>query len=107
MARMRYGVYHELEDQADELIRQSLVGVTKHSEKSDLLTPWKMADRHRREVMVSSGTPDIAVRSGMFHRVANRGRPDLNSRDGLARANRMSSGPTTRNGLGRENDSAE
>ena len=56
MARMRYGVYHELEDQADELIRQSLVGVTKHSEKSDLLTPWKMADRHRREVMVSSGT---------------------------------------------------
>ena len=84
---MRYGTNRELEEQADALIKESLQGVTSHREKSDILTPWKWADRHRREVYTSSGTPDESIRKGMFGRVANRGRPDLNSRDGLARTN--------------------
>ena len=92
MARMRYGVYRTLEDQADAIIKESLKGVTSHREKSDILTPWKNADRHRREVYTSLGVPDESIRKGMFGRAANRARPDLNSRDGLARSNRMSSG---------------
>lgn len=59
--------------------------MTKHSEKSDILTPWKEAERYRREVYVASGSPEKAVRSGMFHRVTNPSKPELNSRDGLAR----------------------
>jgi len=82
---MRYGVYRTLEDQANALIRDSLQGVTSHKEKSDILTPWKDADRHRREVYTSQGVPDESIRKGMFGRVLNRARPDLNSRDGLAR----------------------
>ena len=39
----------------------------------------------------AAGFPDASVRSGMFHRVANQTRPDLNSRDGIARANRGTS----------------
>lgn len=84
-----------LEDAADALIKESLKGVFSHKEKSDILTPWKSSDRHRREVYVSVGFPDASVRKGMFHRVANRSRPDLNSRDGLARSNRISSSLTT------------
>ena len=95
MGRMRYGRNPALEDAADALIKESLKGVFSHKEKSDILTPWKEADRHRREVYTSVGFPDAAVRKGMFHRVANRTRPDLNSRDGLARSNRISSSLTT------------
>lgn len=83
---MRYGVHRPLEDQANEILRTALKGVTKHSEKADILTPWKEAERHRREVYPSSGTPDPSVRSGMFHRRTNSARPELNSRDGLAGA---------------------
>jgi hypothetical protein len=89
MARMRFGVHRALEREADRLIRESLKDVRRPSE-IDVMTPWKSADRKRREIMVSSGTPDASIRSGMFHRSANRGRPDLNARDGIAR----SSGPT-------------
>jgi len=97
MARMRYGTNKALEEQADALIKESLQGVTSHKEKSDILTPWKWADRHRREVYTAQGTPDESIRKGMFHRVANRARPDLNSRDGLARANRNLSRTNDRN----------
>ena len=91
MGRMHYGRHSPLEDAADALIKESLKGVFSHREKSDILTPWKDADRHRREVYTAVGFPDASVRSGMFHRVANPTRPDLNSRDGIARANRGSS----------------
>ena len=90
MSRMSFGVHARLEAEADRLIKESLKGVTKHSEKADLLTPWKMSERYRREVYVVSGTPEAATRSGMFHRVANKTRPDMNSRDGICRANKMS-----------------
>ena len=92
---MRYGVARLLEDEADRLIHESLKGVTSRKAKSDILTPWKEADRHRREVYVSAGVPDESMRRGMFGRVANRQRPDLNSRDGLARANRISGSLST------------
>lgn len=91
MGRQHFGVHRSLEDEADRLIKESLRGVTSHKAKSDILTPWKEAERHRREVYTTAGVPDESVRKGMFGRVANRTRPDLNSRDGLARANRFSS----------------
>lgn len=91
MSRMRYGRYSPLEDEADRLIKESLKGVTSHEAKSDILTPWKQAERLRREVYVQQGFPDVSVRKGMFNRVANKGNPSLNSRDGLARSNRTSS----------------
>jgi hypothetical protein len=86
MGRMKYGVSAALEEEANRLIRNSLVGVTRHCEKSDILTPWKEAERYRREVYVASGSPDASVRKGMYHRVANTRNPGLNSRDGLAQA---------------------
>lgn len=86
MPPLRRGVHRPLEDEANRLIRESLQGVTKHSAKADILTPWKEADRHRREVYTSNGTPDPAIRKGMFHRVLNPAYPELNSRDGIARA---------------------
>ena len=90
MGRMSFGVHQRLEAEADRLIKESLRGVTKHSEKADLLTPWKAAERYRREIYVQSGVPEESVRKGMFGRVANKTRPDLNSRDGICRANKMS-----------------
>lgn len=86
MPPLRRGVHRPLEEEANRLIRESLKGVTKHSEKSDILTPWKEAERYRREVYVASGSPERAVRQGMFHRVTNPSKPELNSRDGIARA---------------------
>jgi hypothetical protein len=95
MARIHYGTHKELTAEADRLIRESLKGVTKHSEKKDILTPWKWQERLRREVYVRSGVPDASTRQGIFHRVLNRGRLDLNSRDGLARSSRgrLGAGP--------------
>lgn len=81
--RMRYGTHALLEAEADRLLKASMAGITKHSSKADILTPWKEADRKRREIYVPSGTPDPAHRQGMFHRALNRDRPHLNGRDGF------------------------
>lgn len=80
----RAGVNVDLEEVADELLRQSLVGVTSHEAKRDVLTPWKKRDRLRREVFNSTGVADPSVRRGMYHRSANPDYPELNSRDGVA-----------------------
>lgn len=89
MGFIRHGVHKQLEDAATEMIRKSLEGVTKYSDKADILTPWKEQDRKNREVYTESGTPDSAMRQGMFHRKHNAERPDLNSRDGvISRAGR-------------------
>lgn len=85
MGRLRYGVHRPLEDEADRLIADSLKGVTKHSDKADILTPWKQDDRRKREVYMASGVPDRSLRQGMFHRAWNPKQQHLNSRDGLAR----------------------
>ena len=65
MGTIRRGVHRLLEDEANRLIKESLQGVTKHSEKADILTPWKEQARYRREVYVSTGVPDSAMRLGM------------------------------------------
>ena len=82
---LRRGVHANLEAEANRLIKESLAGVTSHSAKSDILTPWKETERHRREVYVADGVPDAATRRGMFYRSINPARPELNSRDGIAR----------------------
>lgn len=84
--RLRQGVWQGAEDYADEMIRRSLIGVTAYSAKSDILTPWKAMMREQREVFVASGTPDPAIRLGMYRRAGNPERPELQSRDGIARA---------------------
>jgi hypothetical protein len=100
--RMRFGIDPDLEDQADALLHDSLEGVFAHSAKNDILTPWKMKDRLRREVYLSGedeynkevlGQPDRSIRSGMFHRVRNLSRADLNSRDCIAPVHRVSRFP--------------
>lgn len=89
MGIIRHGVHKPLEEAANEILRASLAGITKYSEKSDILTPWKEQDRRNREVYTEAGAPDAAMRKGMFHRVHNPERPDLNSRDGvISRAGR-------------------
>lgn len=84
MSLIRYGVHRALEDEADRLIRESLVGVTSQAAKKDILTPWKEKDRREREVYTDTGTPDVSTRSGMYHRAYNPTMPHLNSRDGTA-----------------------
>jgi len=84
--RLRSGPWQAAEDYANELLRRSLEGVTSYSEKSDILTPWKMAMREQRDVLVASGTPDASYRLGMYHRALNTSNSELNSRLGIARA---------------------
>lgn len=85
MGIVRRGIHRPMEDEANRIIRESLIGVTKHSDKADILTPWKEQARYRREVYVQSGVPDESIRKGMFNRVVNPIKPELNSRDGIAR----------------------
>lgn len=80
--RLRHGVCHQLEEEADRLIAESLRGVSSRTEKSDILTAWKLEDRTTREVLTSTGFADPAVRKGMYHRAWNRKHGHLNSRDG-------------------------
>lgn len=90
--RLRHGVHAQLEEAATEIIRKSLEGVTSRSEKSDILTPWKMKDRLNREVSTSSGFADGALRRGMFHRAWNSEAQHLNSRDGMMPPRRIPTG---------------
>lgn len=86
LGRLRSGRYEDIEALADEMLRRSLVGVTRYADKADILTPWKQQMRQRREVLTSSGFPDAAIRQGLYRRAANATRPELNSRGGIARA---------------------
>lgn len=86
---VRSGVHLPLERAADELIMDSLKGVTSQEAKKDILTPWKEQDRRSREVYNMNGIAEPHIRRGMYHRVANPARPQLNSRDGVARATRV------------------
>jgi hypothetical protein len=91
MTTVRSGVFPPLEREADAIIFASTREQTSQAAKSDILTPWKQQDRLSREVYSRSGTVDAAIRSGMYHRAANRAKPYLNSRDGVAPAQRMES----------------
>jgi uncharacterized protein HemY len=76
---LRFGTHAPIEDLANEILREHLSGITKHSDKSDILTPWKEQARKSREVHVPSGSPDAALRRGDYHRAANLTSPHLNS----------------------------
>lgn len=82
MGQLHSGIHVQLEEAATELLRKSLEGVTSMSAKADILTPWKEMDRRRREVYTESGTPDGALRRGMYHRAWNSRSPHLNSVEG-------------------------
>jgi hypothetical protein len=77
---VRRGVHRPLEDAADRIIKESLVGTTSRTDKSDILTPWKAQSRRAREVLVPIA--DSTIRRGTFGRVLNTQRPELNSREG-------------------------
>lgn len=66
------------------MIKESLRGVTRHSDKKDILTPWKEMARYKREVYMREGVADPSIRRGMFNRAINTAKPELNSRDGFA-----------------------
>lgn len=89
MGAVHNGIHLPLETAANDLIFGSLKGVTSQTEKSDILTPWKEVDRRRREVLTSDGFPEAMIRRGMFKREANKAKPYLNSREGIARGTRM------------------
>lgn len=99
MTTVRSGVFPPLEREADAIIFAATRQETSQAAKSDILTPWKQQDRLSREVYSRGGTVDPAIRSGMYHRAANRAMPHLNSRDGHAPARRGdSSAPSFYNG---------
>lgn len=89
MARMRHGVHPQLEEEANSILRRSLALQKTMEERSDILTPAKESLRHRREVLVASGTPDPAIRQGIYGRRMNNRQTHLNSRDGKASAVRV------------------
>lgn len=97
MGRMRYGTHPLLEQEANRLLRESMRGITKHSDKADVLTPWKEKERRSREVYTSEGRPDGAMRRGVFHRALNSTMPHLNARDGAAPATRVPHSPSGAN----------
>jgi hypothetical protein len=96
--RLRHGTCRELEAQADEMIRESLKGVTSREAKSDILTPWKQQDRWDHEVYPAAGIADPAVRCGQFSRTWNSKYPHLNSRDGHYPVRRAQDGLDTYTG---------
>ena len=83
--RIRYGVDPELEAEADAILRQSFLDAPDPEAKAQILTPYMLQNRLRREVYVPGGTPDGAVRKGSFHRAVNRQYPHLNAAEGAAR----------------------
>lgn len=85
LGRIKYGTHLILEEAANEILFGHLRTITSREEKADVLTPWKEKNRISHEVYNVTGVPIPHVRNGMFHRVLNRSKPYLNSRDGLAR----------------------
>lgn len=81
--RLRHGVCHQLEEEADAILAEALSKITSREAKSDILTPWKLEDRTNREVLTSTGIADPAVRLGMYRRAWNPKHSHLNSRDGF------------------------
>ena len=91
--RQKFGTFALVEDVADELIRKSLIGVTRYKDKADILTPWKQDMRQRREVYTADGVADARVRRGMYHRALNSANPELNARDGVYRPRASGASP--------------
>lgn len=90
--RVHSGTNAQLEAYADQLIKDSLEGVTSREAKSDIITPWKQKHRDLHEILSRSGAAiDPAIIRGTFSKAWNATAPHLNSREGAARAPRMPS----------------
>ena len=98
---MRHGPNPILEAEANRILKEAMRGDTAHSSKKDILTPWKEADRRSREVYVTSGVADPAIRRGVFGRAANPTSPHLNSIDGAAPSLGRTADVTRRSEAGR------
>lgn len=68
MGIIKYGVDHELEEQADKLLAESRRGITKHSQMKDFLSPSQLERREAREIGNRNGFPE----SYLFHGMAKR-----------------------------------
>lgn len=95
MGSMRFGVHKTLDDEASAIIRagQKRLDVPP-ADPSLFLTPAKEALRRRKEIFVSGGVPDAALRVGVYSRAMNPRQPHLNSRDGAAPPARESGSPS-------------
>lgn len=82
---MRFGTHPVLEAAANQILRDSMRGITSIAAKSDILTPKKERMRGEREVLSSTGVVEPTSRRGIYYRDANPSRPDLNSREGVMR----------------------
>lgn len=87
MGRLRFGVHRGLEEEANRLLAVSLQGQSL-TERRDVLTHHQETLRRRREVFVSTGTPDPAIRSGIYGRASNSVLSHLNS-PGIVTASRL------------------
>lgn len=76
------GINYDLEAQANELLRQGRIGVTKLSEKKDYFTEEQLTLRQNREVSNGHGFPEAHIMSGLYHRAYN---PLAGKRPGRAR----------------------
>lgn len=83
MAPLRFGVAPHLEAEANRIIKESLQGKTRFSDKLDILTPWKDRMRHEREIYNATGVAEPQLRQGIYNRAANPDQPHLNSNDGV------------------------
>ncbi|MGW1436924.1 DUF7236 family protein [Streptomyces griseus] len=84
-ARVRHGVDPELEAEADALLKESFLERPDPEAKALILTRYMLLNRLRREVYVSGGTPDGAVRRGSFNRRMNAKYLHLNATEGASR----------------------
>lgn len=94
---IQQGVNAQLEEAADQFIKDSFTHHPDADAKALILTRWMLATRLRREVYTTDGTPDAAVRRGLFHRAYNPAHPHLNAVEGVAarpkRFQHMNNGP--------------
>lgn len=91
MSRIRYGVNVELEEAADELIKQSFQDTPDPEAKALILTKYMLDNRLKREVYTNDGVPDGAIRRGSFHRALNTRSLYLNASEGVTRPRRLPS----------------
>lgn len=71
LGRVICGVDYQLEQQANDLLRESRRGVTALSAKKDYFTEEQMANRLQHEVYNANGVPDSHIMSGLFRRSYN------------------------------------
>lgn len=71
MTSIMSGTNYELEAAANELLRQSRVGVTKLSEKKDYFTEEQLMLRQKREICNGHGFPESHIVSGLYNRAYN------------------------------------